>query len=141
MAELLVRGLARGSITKWIWRVTAGLRWHFQQRRFDVILLDVMLPGMNGLEVAKQLRLRREQVPVLMLTARDALPDIVKGLGRWRGRLHDQAVFVSWNSWRECARWDGGGQRSREMCWKWKTWCWTPRRTARFAVAGRFIFR
>jgi DNA-binding response OmpR family regulator len=35
---------------------------------------------MNGLEVARQLRLRRDSVPVLMLTARDALPDIVAGL-------------------------------------------------------------
>jgi DNA-binding response OmpR family regulator len=47
---------------------------------FDLVLLDVMLPGLSGLEVAKQLRCRTEQVPVLMLTARDALPDIVKGL-------------------------------------------------------------
>jgi DNA-binding response OmpR family regulator len=47
---------------------------------FDLILLDVMLPGMNGLEVARQLRLRDNSVPVLMLTARDALPDIVTGL-------------------------------------------------------------
>jgi DNA-binding response OmpR family regulator len=36
--------------------------------------------GMSGLEVAKQLRRRPEQMPALMLTARDALRDIVKGL-------------------------------------------------------------
>ena len=47
---------------------------------FDLILLDVMLPGVNGLEVARQLRLRGNTVPVLMLTARDALSDIVTGL-------------------------------------------------------------
>ncbi len=47
---------------------------------FDVILLDIMLPRMNGLEVARQLRLRQQATPVLMLTARDALPDIIKGL-------------------------------------------------------------
>jgi len=47
---------------------------------FDLILLDVMLPGISGLEVAKQLRLRGNSVPVLMLTARDALSDIVTGL-------------------------------------------------------------
>jgi DNA-binding response OmpR family regulator len=47
---------------------------------FDLILLDVMLPGMNGLEVARRLRLRGNSVPVLMLTACDALPDIVTGL-------------------------------------------------------------
>src|SRR5271165_4956855 len=47
---------------------------------FDLILLDVMLPGMDGLAVAKQLRLRSDSAPVLMLTARDALGDIVAGL-------------------------------------------------------------
>lgn len=47
---------------------------------FDVILLDLMLPRLDGIEVAKQLRRREEQTPVLMLTARDSLPDIVKGL-------------------------------------------------------------
>jgi DNA-binding response OmpR family regulator len=47
---------------------------------FDVILLDVMLPLVSGLEVAKQLRCREQETPVLMLTARDALSDLVKGL-------------------------------------------------------------
>ena len=47
---------------------------------FDVIMLDVMLPGMDGVTVARQLRERRNQTPVLMLTARDAPSDIIKGL-------------------------------------------------------------
>jgi DNA-binding response OmpR family regulator len=47
---------------------------------FDVIILDVMLPGMTGFDVARQLRLSNSQVPILMLTARDAVADIVKGL-------------------------------------------------------------
>src|SRR5438477_181753 len=47
---------------------------------FDVILLDVMLPGMDGLAVARKLRESGNQTPVLMLTARDAPADIVKGL-------------------------------------------------------------
>lgn len=47
---------------------------------FDVIVLDVMLPGMDGLTVARKLRERRNQTPVLMLTARDAPHDIVRGL-------------------------------------------------------------
>ena len=50
------------------------------QYSFDLILLDVMLPGMNGLEVTRQIRSRSSAVPVLMLTARDAVPDVVKGL-------------------------------------------------------------
>jgi DNA-binding response OmpR family regulator len=47
---------------------------------FDAIVLDVMLPGMDGLTVARRLRDHRNQTPVLMLTARDAPADIVKGL-------------------------------------------------------------
>jgi DNA-binding response OmpR family regulator len=47
---------------------------------FDLILLDVMLPGLDGFEVAKQLRFRGNSVPILMLTARDTLPDLVTGL-------------------------------------------------------------
>jgi len=48
--------------------------------RFDVIVLDVMLPLMDGLAVARKLRENRDQTPVLMLTARDAPADIVTGL-------------------------------------------------------------
>ena len=47
---------------------------------FDVILLDVNLPGMDGMSVARKLREYRNQTPVLMLTARDAAADIVTGL-------------------------------------------------------------
>jgi len=47
---------------------------------FDAIVLDVMLPGMDGVSVARKLREGRNQTPVLLLTARDAPADIVKGL-------------------------------------------------------------
>jgi DNA-binding response OmpR family regulator len=47
---------------------------------FDVIVLDVMLPGMDGRAVARRLRESGNQTPVLMLTARDAPSDIVGGL-------------------------------------------------------------
>lgn len=48
--------------------------------RFDVILLDVMLPGIDGVSVARRLRESRNQTPILMLTARDAAADVIKGL-------------------------------------------------------------
>jgi two-component system, OmpR family, response regulator len=47
---------------------------------FDVIVLDVSLPQMDGVTVARRLRESRVQTPVLMLTARDAAADIVRGL-------------------------------------------------------------
>ena len=47
---------------------------------FDVMVLDVMLPGVDGFEVARRLRKENNRVPILMLTARDAVQDRVKGL-------------------------------------------------------------
>jgi DNA-binding response OmpR family regulator len=47
---------------------------------YDVIILDIMLPGKDGIEVCRELRNRRVKTPILMLTARDALEDRVLGL-------------------------------------------------------------
>ena len=47
---------------------------------FDVIVLDVMLPGMDGIAIARKLREDRNQTPILLLTARDTSADIVNGL-------------------------------------------------------------
>ena len=47
---------------------------------FDAVVLDLMLPVIDGFEVARRLRKNGNQTPILMLTARDAVPDIVKGL-------------------------------------------------------------
>jgi two-component system OmpR family response regulator len=47
---------------------------------FDVIVLDVMLPGLDGFAVCRRLREREIWTPVLMLTARDAVEDRVAGL-------------------------------------------------------------
>jgi DNA-binding response OmpR family regulator len=51
-----------------------------QTTSYDVILLDLMLPRVDGIEVCRRLRRRRVQVPILMLTARDSLDDRVLGL-------------------------------------------------------------
>jgi two-component system response regulator MprA len=50
------------------------------EREPDVVVLDIMLPGIDGLEVVCRLRAGGDNVPVLMLTARDAVSDRVKGL-------------------------------------------------------------
>jgi DNA-binding response OmpR family regulator len=56
-----------------------GLRMA-RESLFDVITLDIMLPGMDGLEVARELRLSQVFVPILFLTARDSKADVVLGL-------------------------------------------------------------
>src|ERR1700758_1360917 len=47
---------------------------------YDLIILDVMIPGKNGFEVCRELRRAGQRVPVLMLTARDAVEDRIQGL-------------------------------------------------------------
>jgi two-component system OmpR family response regulator len=47
---------------------------------YDALVLDVMLPGRNGLGVCRELRARHVQIPILLLTARDAVEDRVAGL-------------------------------------------------------------
>ncbi len=80
MAQLLRKGLQEEGYV-----VTLELDGHAglataQNYDFDAILLDLMLPGLNGFEIARQLRQNRRQTPILMLTARDAESDIVRGL-------------------------------------------------------------
>ena len=58
----------------------AGLRFALAGH-YDAIVLDLMLPGMDGLEVCTRLRQAGVTTPVLMLTARDTLPDKLAGFG------------------------------------------------------------
>jgi len=47
---------------------------------FDAIILDIMMPKLNGYELAQRLRAERIVTPLLMLTAKDSVPDLVRGL-------------------------------------------------------------
>ena len=51
-----------------------------QVMEYDVVILDIMMPIVDGLEVLQTLRADGKQVPVLMLTAKDSIQDRVKGL-------------------------------------------------------------
>jgi DNA-binding response OmpR family regulator len=80
MAELLQRALHEEGHQVVVARDgREGLEFA-RSSQFDVIVLDVMLPGMDGMALARRLRQNHNQTPVLMLTARDAPADIVKGL-------------------------------------------------------------
>jgi two-component system OmpR family response regulator len=54
--------------------------WMAEATSYDAVVLDVMLPGIDGLETVRRLRAQAQWVPVLMLTARGALEDRVAGL-------------------------------------------------------------
>lgn len=52
----------------------------YEETSFDLILLDVMIPELNGLEVLRRIRQKDENIRIIMLTARDAVMDKVSGL-------------------------------------------------------------
>lgn len=52
----------------------------FREGQWDLVLLDVMLPELNGMEVLRRIRMQNETVPVILLTARDSVVDKVNGL-------------------------------------------------------------
>ena len=80
LAGFVRRGLEDEGCTVTVcWDGGAGLR-QAELHAFDILLLDVMLPVLNGFEVTRRLRLQNARTPILLLTARDAPEDIVKGL-------------------------------------------------------------
>ena len=80
MAELLRQGLEEEGHTVFLAGNGRDGLAMAQSHPFDVIVLDVMLPGINGFTVAKKLRSVRNRTPILMLTARDANQDVIEGL-------------------------------------------------------------
>jgi two-component system response regulator MprA len=80
MAELLRRGLTEEGHRVVVARDGEEGFEIARSSIFDIIVLDVMLPRIDGLTVTRRLRESRNQTPVLLLTARDNPSDIVKGL-------------------------------------------------------------
>ena len=52
----------------------------FQTESFDLIILDIMLPELDGVEVCERIRLEDDRIPILFLTAKDSPQDIINGL-------------------------------------------------------------
>jgi DNA-binding response OmpR family regulator len=80
MAELLRRGLCEeGHAVMCAFDGREGLQMALTHD-FDVVILDVMMPKLDGYELAARLRATNNTVGVVMLTAKDSIPDIVHGL-------------------------------------------------------------
>ena len=82
MAGLIHRGLEREGMAADVADNGEDALWRAQATEYDAIVLDVMLPGMDGFEVCGRLREAGVWSPILMLTARDAVRDRVAGLDR-----------------------------------------------------------
>ena len=80
MAELLYKGLTEEGHTATCATDGAEGLAMAKSYEFDVIILDIMMPKLSGYELARRLRAEKVRTPILMLTARDAVPDIVRGL-------------------------------------------------------------
>src|SRR6187401_3252922 len=80
MAGLIRRGLTEEGLAADVAPNGEDALWMAQSHEYDAIVLDVMLPGMNGFETCRQLRGSGVWAPVLMLTARDSVEDRVAGL-------------------------------------------------------------
>lgn len=82
MAGLIRRGLQREGMAIDISGTGEEALWKAEAVEYDAIVLDLMLPGIDGLEVCRRLREAGVWSPILMLTARDAVRDRVAGLDR-----------------------------------------------------------
>jgi two-component system, OmpR family, response regulator len=80
MASLIRRGLTKEGLAVDVAKSGEDGLWMAQASDYDVIVLDVMLPGINGFETCRRLRTSGVWAPVLMLTARDSVDDRVAGL-------------------------------------------------------------
>jgi two-component system OmpR family response regulator len=80
LATVLARGLREEGYATDVAERGEDALWMARAAPYDAILLDVMLPGLDGFEVCRNLRAHEVWSPVLMLTARDAVDDRVNGL-------------------------------------------------------------
>ena len=94
MADLLARGLREEGHAADVAGTGEDALWMARAVDYDAIVLDVMLPGIDGFETCRSLRGAEVWSPVLMLTARDAVDDRITGLDVGRRRLPPEAVLV-----------------------------------------------
>ena len=80
MASLIRRGLLAEGLAADVTASGEDALWMAESHEYDAIVLDVMLPGIDGFETCRRLRAGGVWAPVLMLTARDAVEDRVSGL-------------------------------------------------------------
>jgi len=138
LAALLDQGLQEeGFAVDTAGSAEAALDW-IESTPYDLLLLDLMLPGMSGIELCRRWRAQRNTTPILVLTARDAVPDefgrarrvvargercrILDGHARNGGRCDlrslrpQQRIAARAYEARDQREHTGGGDRDHEDC-------------------------
>jgi two-component system, OmpR family, response regulator len=80
LASLMRKGLRQEGLLADVAIKGEDALWMAASSGYDVVVLDVVLPGIDGIEVCRRLRAERVGMPILMLTARDAIHDRIAGL-------------------------------------------------------------
>ena len=80
LASLIRKGLREEGLLADVAIAGEDALWMAEATPYDAIVLDVMLPGIDGFETCRRLRAERQWAPIIMLTARDAVEDRVRGL-------------------------------------------------------------
>ena len=80
LANALQKGLEAEKLSVKVANTGEEAYFLVSTERFDLLLLDIMLPGRDGIEILKALRQKGLTMPVLMLTSKDAIEDRVRGL-------------------------------------------------------------
>src|SRR6266403_1062970 len=80
MAQAIKRGLRNAAYAVDVARDGDDALYQASINDYDAVILDVMLPRRNGFEVCRELRAQGSRIPILMLTARDAVEDRISGL-------------------------------------------------------------
>ena len=136
LASALRRGLrAEGIVADVAVRGEDAL-WMIAAGEFDAVVLDVMLPGIDGFETCRRLRGDGVWTPIIMLTARDEVDDRVRGLDEG---ADDYLVkpFSLAELLAGCGRWPAGARWSGRWCWRWARCDSTRPRTRSGGVTRR----
>ena len=136
LASLMRKGLRREGFLADVAIKGEDALWMAEASGYDVLVLDIALPGIDGIEVCRRLRADRVGTPILMLTARDAIMTASPGSTR-EPTTTWSSHSTSASCWRASARSGGGARPRRAPCSASPTWSSTRRGTECAGAARR----
>ena len=125
MADVLRRGLSEEGYAVDVADTGEEGAWLAAENEYDAIVLDLVLPDVDGFTVCRDIRAHQRWSPILMLTARDAVEDRVRGLD---AGADDYMVkpFAFYELLARVRHWCAAEPRRARARSAWTTWSWTP---------------